>query len=97
LEECQRICYTTFKNYKAKINEIDLEEKAIYSSFLSLYKKALIRQKNELFRKMGSDDKARPRRAWIIERKFEAWNLRHVSENKHDMSHEIKIRKVGQK
>jgi hypothetical protein len=97
LEECQRICYATFKVYKSKSDELKTEEKEIYNNFLALYKKALIKQKNELFRKMGSDDKARPRRAWIIERKFEAWNLRHVSENKHDMSHEIKIRKVGQK
>jgi hypothetical protein len=61
------------------------EEKHVYEKFLALYKKAIIKQKESLFARMGTDNKARPRRAWIIERKFENWNLRHISENKHDV------------
>jgi hypothetical protein len=45
--------------------------------FFSFYKKALIRQKQSLFRKM--DDPKNPawqKEAWKIERKFDDWNIK---------------------
>jgi GTP-sensing pleiotropic transcriptional regulator CodY len=47
---------------------------------LSLYKKALTIQKKSLFENLKNDDKSWQRYAWIIERKFSDWNLKHLSE-----------------
>jgi GTP-sensing pleiotropic transcriptional regulator CodY len=77
LSEETQICYTTFKNYKASKNEND---SLLYSKFLSLYKKALTIQKKSLFENLKNDDKSWQRYAWIIERKFSDWNLKHLSE-----------------
>lgn len=44
--------------------------------FLSLYKKALINQRRRLFDLMLQDEKAWQKYAWIIERKFDEWNIR---------------------
>lgn len=85
LEKNDRICYTTFKNYKADVkNPEKSEEIAIYEKFLSLYKKALLKQKADLFTKLHNDPQAWQRYAWIIERKFDAWNLRNIGVNKND-------------
>ena len=51
-----------------------------FLEFCRLIKKAMIDQKTALFANMLKDDKWQ-RYAWIIERKFEAWNLKQVSEN----------------
>jgi hypothetical protein len=60
---------------------------------LPLIKKALLIQKQNLFKKFENDDRAWQRWAWIIERKFTEWNLKHISENKNENTHtgEIKI------
>lgn len=87
-EECQ-ICYATFKNYKRTNNKKDEE---LYDEFLAVYKKALVRQKKTLFDSMTKDDQQQWQKyAWIIERKFSNWNLKHVSENKTTHSWEIWI------
>ena len=49
--------------------------------FCPLIKKALIRQKVSLFEKLKGDDKQRQRYAWIIERKFDDWNLKTKKEH----------------
>lgn len=77
LEEKYQISYTTFKVYKASKKD---EEKAWYSEFQSLYKKALTKQKKDLFDSLKSDPQAWQRFAWIIERKFDSWNLRKIVE-----------------
>lgn len=82
LEQNDRICYATFKNYKAEVNNPEkAEEIAIYEKFLALYKKALLKQKADLFQKLHNDPQAWQRYAWIIERKFDAWNLRNIGVN----------------
>ena len=93
LNEEERICYATFKTYKA--SEIQ-DEKAIYSDFLALYKKALLKQKQNLFRKLEWESKEWDKYqnqwqkyAWIIERKFDDWNLRNIWENHNKNSWEI--------
>ena len=75
----EKITDRTFQNWKSG------ELKDEYSvEFFRLIKDALIMQKKSLFLKFGSDDKAWTRWAWIIERKFTEWNLKHISENKND-------------
>jgi len=46
------------------------------------YKKALIIQKENLFKKFSNDDRAWQRWAWIIERKFSEWNLKILMKTK---------------
>lgn len=61
----------------------------IVEEFRGLYKKALSQQKSNLFQEMRKDDKAWTRFAWIIERKFDDWNLRKKIEETSDRT--IKI------
>ena len=63
------------------------------SLVLIYHLKALIIQKENLFKKFSNDDRAWQRWAWIIERKFSEWNLKNINENKNDNTHtgEIKI------
>jgi hypothetical protein len=53
LEEDEKICYATFKNYKGSKKQEELE---VYTRFLALYKKALIKQKRELFKKFEKNE-----------------------------------------
>jgi len=82
LNSKDKICYATFKNYKSNSSKLTAETKALYDEFLALYKKAILKQKKGLFTSLKKDEKAWQRYAWIIERKFDAWNLRKVSEVK---------------
>lgn len=102
LEEKDRISYRTFQSYKASCKwwdnvdenlDVDNETRGTLDDFLRLYKKALITQRNNLFANLQTDDKSRQRRAWIIERKFDDWNIRIKQdvENKH--SWDIKIKR----
>ena len=73
LEDKEQIAEDSFKRYKTwSLKDCD----NVLSQFCALYKRALIKQKDDLFQRLKSDDKARQRRARIIERKFKAWNLR---------------------
>lgn len=78
LEKENQIWYTTFKQYKASSKK---EENEWHKRFQSLYKKALIKQKNNLFNNLSSDNPQWQKYAWIIERKFSEWNLKSISEN----------------
>lgn len=78
LDENDRICYMTFKNFKASAIK---EEEDTYNEFLSLYKKAILKQKKNLFDKLQGDEWQWQKYAWIIERKFSEWNLKKVSES----------------
>jgi len=78
LEEKDRISQRTFARWKASDFE---EDKEVGSIFVMLIKKALRNQKESLFKKFQNDDRAWQRWAWIIERKFSEWNLKHISEN----------------
>lgn len=75
------ICLKTFNNWKEGQNEgINI------SMFLHIYKKALIKQRNQLFEKLTKDDRAWQRWAWIIERKFDDWNIKIKSEIDHTVN-----------
>jgi len=90
LEQKDKVSDRTFARWKAKeFNEND----DIGKTFVMLIKKALIIQKENLFKKFSNDDRAWQRWAWIIERKFSEWNLKNINENKNENTHtgEIKI------
>ena len=76
LEEKARICDATFENWKA--GKFSDEDKG--KDFLGLIKKALIKQRRELFKKFRDDEKSWQKYAWIIERKFDEWNIKHKSD-----------------
>lgn len=82
----------TFQRYKRKFvnkqddEKLDKEEpipnmdKDYFESFCRLIKKHLIKQKQKLFQAMVSAPKDRQKYAWIIERKFDEWNIRNKQE-----------------
>ena len=68
----------------SKIGKVlEVAEKILFigRSFVILIKRALLTQKENLFKKFANDDRAWQRWAWIIERKFSEWNLKQISEN----------------
>ncbi len=78
LGEKDKVAERTFRLWKSG----DYTEKGnTGKEFLPLIKKALLIQKQNLFKKFENDDRAWQRWAWIIERKFSEWNLKHISEN----------------
>lgn len=77
LEEKNKVAERTFQSWKAW--EVKSDE---YSEFLRLYKKALANQRRELFKKLQWEESQWQKYAWIIERKFDEWNLRKVSESR---------------
>ena len=90
LEDSEKVAIRTFKLWKSG----DYAEKGeTGKEFLPLIKKALIIQKENLYKKFSNDDRAWQRWAWIIERKFSEWNLKNINENKNENTHtgEIKI------
>ena len=82
LDEKDRISVTTWERYKRgegdDVNEKMLED---LSGFAEIYEDALIKQRDNLFERMMEKGEARSwgRWAWIIERKFDDWNLRKKS------------------
>ena len=85
LPEPDRINIRTFERWKVKflgesvdgVDELD----DVGTEFCRLYKIAMIRQKSALFTKLTSPMEGQWQRyAWIIERKFDEWNIRHKSE-----------------
>ena len=85
LSEEDRISNQTFKRWKAANigEETDGEDELdeIGHQFCTLYKSALIRQKAALFKKLTSPTEGQWQRyAWIIERKFDEWNIRQKTE-----------------
>ena len=87
LEEKAQISTATFENRKAGTQKNNVD----YIRFLGLYKKALAKQKRELFKKLQDDPQAWQRMAWIIERKFSAWNLKNINESKTEHSGTLSI------
>lgn len=75
VEENQQVADRTFESWKAG----DLKD-SLYLDFVRLYKKALIIQKKNLFKKLQAEDDKWQKYAWIIERKFDDWNLRSKQE-----------------
>ena len=75
LEKHERISQTRWEEWKAGNMKAPIVEE-----FRGLYKKALMIQKRNLFDQLTKDDKSWQRFAWIIERKFDDWNLRKKTE-----------------
>lgn len=77
--EDYQISMSTFERYKrgenGEASERVLED---LGNFESLYMRALLRQRENLFNRMTEKGEARSwgRWSWIIERKFDEWNLR---------------------
>lgn len=80
LDEEDRISDSTFERWKA--NDIKDERCQV---FRGLYKKALLKQKQTLFKKFGDEKGSWQKWAWILERKFDSWNLKHKEESKVDL------------
>lgn len=74
LEESERISEQTLRNWKnqSKKNK-ELDEKG--KRFLGVYKKALMKQKQNLMDRMVNEKHLWVKFAWIIERKCKEWNL----------------------
>lgn len=72
-----QITEETFRHWKRKIFDNDWETlPETAKAFYSLIRKYMIIQKRELFKQMQRDPQWQ-RWAWIIERKFIDWNIRH--------------------
>jgi len=82
LEEEQRITQRTFRSWKEKASNNKPINDPIGDQFLPLYKNALNEQRKNLFDKF-EDSQQWQKYAWILERKFKEWNLRHISEVDH--------------
>ncbi len=101
LREEDKFSYTTFKNWKSKkdLTKEELDDATViynidkYEQILSVIKKALITQKNNLFNEFKEDKQTWTKWAWIIERKFDDWNLRIKSEatNKNQNINKIEL------
>lgn len=88
LDEKDKFSLSAWKDWKAFAIGTKTEEEtspsnmALYKRIGSVIKKALVEQKLNLFQKLQDDQTAWQRWAWIIERKFSDWNLKHISEAK---------------
>ena len=82
-ENIETIANSTFRNWKANNKEDNIDElDEMGKEFLALIKNALIRERNNLFEKLKTEEAGLWQKyAWIIERKFDEWNLR----QKHDV------------
>lgn len=79
LPQENKISKSTFEKWKAGKFHPNEE---IGKEFIGMIHLALIRQKQMLAKKMMEDTTGQwTRYAWIMERKFVEWNLKHISEN----------------
>ena len=89
------ISYDTFRAYKVEVRTKKYEElEPRLQMFLTLYATAIFEQKKMLFKRMQADDKWWQRFAWIIERKFNDWNLKHITENNTNIN--VKVLSLSQ-
>jgi hypothetical protein len=73
LEPEDRVSDTTFDNWKAG----KVKDDPFLDVFLGLYKRALREQTSNLHARLSEDPAGSWQRwAWILERKFDGWNLR---------------------
>lgn len=91
LEEKDKISKSTFEKWKSGKFAPD---ETTGKEFIECIQFALIKQKQLLSKKMMEDTSGQwTRYAWIMERKFTEWNLKHISENinKNEQSTVIQI------
>ena len=98
LPKKENISIATWKNYKRytqnkeevnNLRKVDIDK---ISQFLAIYKKAINIQKKNLFQQLSWDEKAWQRWAWIIERKFSEWNLKHIGEIKQETEMKVELK-----
>ena len=77
LPEENRIAIQTFKDYKAGRRQ---QNSDLIDEFANLIKKALTNEKINLLKKVEKGENGWQSKAWILERKFTEWNLKHISE-----------------
>lgn len=70
------ISQRTFERWKVKNKQNFDKLDETGKEFCRLIKKALRKQKGYLFNELRNDEKAWTKWAWILERKFEDWNIR---------------------
>ena len=92
LDEWEKIDITSFQNWKAW--NLSDEYSDVYQEFLGLYKKALMVERKSLMIKFQSDEWQWQKWAWIIERKFDEWNIRMKSEVDNNIKWELNIASI---
>ena len=83
LPEDERFTYEAFSKWKRGLSQTN---NPYYPDFLRLIKKALINEKKRLLNLLEKDDKQWQRFAWILERKFDEWNIKTKSEIDHNVN-----------
>jgi hypothetical protein len=78
LPKDQQIKYTTFKAYKGGQRQ---DNNPLIKEFVSLIKKALRSEKKALMNDLKKGENQWQSRAWILERKFNEWNLKKIIES----------------
>jgi len=73
------ISQTTFEDYKANKQQAS---NPLMKHFSGLIKKALKKEKSELLKELRGGGNGWQAKAWILERKFDEWNLRKKEEKK---------------
>lgn len=81
------ICAKTFWNWKTG----DCKNPLV-NEILRIYKKALSKQKKQLFTMLRTDKNTWQRWAWIIERKYDEWNI----QQKQRINHEVNVKELPQ-
>jgi len=81
LSENQQITIDTFRSYKNGRNQKDNE---LITEFIHVIKKVLIQEKNNLLKLVKKGDNGWQSKSWILERKFDEWNLKRISDIKID-------------
>ena len=79
----ERFSYEAFSKWKRGQSQ---SESPLYGEFLRLIKKALVNEKSRLLSLLQKDDRQWQRYAWILERKFDEWNIKTKSEIEHNVN-----------
>lgn len=83
LPEKERFTYHAFSKWKREKSQVD---NPLFPKFLHLIKKALIVEKKRLMALLESDKQGWQRYAWILERKFDEWNIKTKGEVDHNIN-----------
>ena len=83
LPEDKRFTYHAFSKWKREKSQTD---NPLYPQFLHLIKKALVVEKKRLMKLLQEDKQSWQRFAWILERKFDEWNIKTKSEIDHTVN-----------
>ena len=82
LPEDKRFSYEAFSKWKRGLRADNSE---YLDKFVRLLKKATQQEKQRLLEKLQSDKQSWQRFAWILERKFDEWNIKSKSEVDHNV------------